>query len=670
MLSKLRFPEKTFPWALLVTCLLAFGVFLPWLGFYWDDWPVILMSKFFGVNAFAEFYKYDRPFSAWTYIVTTPLLGLSPLAWQIFALLLRWLTGLFYWLTLRRLWPNRVREPAWVAVLFLIYPVFTLQFISVAFSQHWICALLYAFSLWAMLRALAPSRMSWLWLTLSLAASALQLWTMEYFLGMEIFRYVVLWLALNSDDPRANPASGDSEKGRLRSFLRLAWPYALVLISYIIWRLFIYHPPLDDPNPVRFLQDLRTQPVTGLLTIGQIIVRDLIYMLLQIWAEILAPARVEFTSKFFLFAASFSILTAGLIGFYLSRLQLPESGKKTSRSWPSQALWVGLLGVLLGALPGWLTYRQVLTQPYGNRISLPALFGLALLMVALLEWLSSNHPRRKLLVFSVLCGVSVYAHLFVADYYRSAWESQKNFYWQLAWRVLELAPGTALLSDSEVVPAAGSYSTASAINLIYADKFPVGEFPYWFFNMSQSFASQVENLKAGKNLRQNFRTWRFRGDSENILLVDYNGTSCLRLFQPADPLNESLNPVLKQALPNINLSRIEAGASHPRTPPAIIFGLEPAHNWCYYYQKANLARQQADWKQVIALGKEAEKLGLQPADASEWLPFADAYVQVGDLQSAIILTDKIKTRDRRLLPLLCQSWQSHPEILETLSCSP
>jgi hypothetical protein len=257
--------------------------------------------------------------------------------------------------------------------------------------------------------------------------------------------------------------------------------------------------------------------------------------------------------------------------------------------------------------------------------------------------------------------------LFVADYYRAAWETQKNFYWQLAWRVPALKPGTALLSDSEVVPAAGSYSTSSAINLIYADAFTVGEFPYWFFNMSQGFASQVENLKAGKNLRQNFRTWRYRGDSENILVVDNNGTACLHLFQPDDPLNSNLNPLLKQALPNINLSRIET--SNPRTPPTAIFGAEPAHSWCYYYQKANLARQEANWEQVIALGEQAEKLGLQPADASEWLPFADAYVQTDDLQSAITLTEKIKARDPRLLPLLCQYWQSQPQILNTLACT-
>jgi hypothetical protein len=501
-------------------------------------------------------------------------------------------------------------------------------------------------------------------MALSLATSALQLWTMEYFLGMEIFRYVVLWLAIHSDHQKTGPTG----KTPIRTFFQVAWPYALILISYIIWRLFVYLPPIDDPNPVRFLEDLRTQPLTGLLTLGQIIVRDLLYMLVQVWAEILAPARVVLASKFFLFAVSFSLLVAGLIGFYLSRLQLPQTGERSSRPWTAQALWVGLLAVLLGALPGWLTYRQTLTPPYGNRIALPALLGLALLTVALLEWLSSDHPRRKLLVFTLICGVSIYAHLFVADTYRTAWETQKNFYWQLAWRVPALAPETALLSDSEVVPAAGSYSTASAINLIYADQLAVGELPYWFFNMSQSFASQVENLIAGKNIRHSFRTWRYRGDSENILLVDYNGDSCLRLFQPGDPLNASLNPLFQQALPNIDLSRIET--SNPRTPPAAIFGPEPAHSWCYYYQKANLARQQGDWEQVIALGREAEKMDLQPRDASEWLPFAEAYVETGDLQSAIALTDKIKARDPRLLPVLCQYWQAQPEILKNLSCAP
>src|SRR5512133_2723134 len=114
MLKTLRFSDKTFPFIFLAVCLLAYGIFIPWLGFYWDDWPVILMGKFFGTKAYSDFYIYDRPFSAWTYIVSLPMLGLRPLAWQIFTLLLRFLTGLFFWLTLRRIWPQQRIQTAWM----------------------------------------------------------------------------------------------------------------------------------------------------------------------------------------------------------------------------------------------------------------------------------------------------------------------------------------------------------------------------------------------------------------------------------------------------------------------------------------------------------------------------------------------------------------------------
>jgi hypothetical protein len=46
MFRTLRFSDKTFPFLFLTVCLLAYGIFIPWLGFYWDDWPVILMGKF------------------------------------------------------------------------------------------------------------------------------------------------------------------------------------------------------------------------------------------------------------------------------------------------------------------------------------------------------------------------------------------------------------------------------------------------------------------------------------------------------------------------------------------------------------------------------------------------------------------------------------------------
>jgi hypothetical protein len=124
MKIKRFFQDHSVPIVLLLVALVTYGLFLPWLGFYWDDWPVLMMYKFFGTNAYADFYAYDRPFSFWTYLVTMPVLGLNPIAWQLFGILLRWLTAVFIWLSLRLLWPERKREMTWIAILFLVYPVF------------------------------------------------------------------------------------------------------------------------------------------------------------------------------------------------------------------------------------------------------------------------------------------------------------------------------------------------------------------------------------------------------------------------------------------------------------------------------------------------------------------------------------------------------------------
>jgi len=61
------------------------------------------------------------------------------------------------------------------------------------------------------------------------------------------------------------------------------------------------------------------------------------------------------------------------------------------------------------------------------------------------------------------------------------------------------------------------------------------------------------------------------------------------------------------------------------SPPENIFGDEPAHEWCYHLQKAELARQREDWPAVVEFGKAAE--AFSPKDMGEWLPFLEGAIQ-------------------------------------------
>ena len=74
-------------------------------------------------------------------------------------------------------------------------------------------------------------------------------------------------------------------------------------------------------------------------------------------------------------------------------------------------------------------------------------------------------------------------------------------------------------------------------------------------------------------------------------------------------------------------------AHEPATlPPVIVFGAEPEHNWCYFYQKAALARQRKAWDEIRLLGDETLAENLVPGDLIEWMPFLQAYAQLGDFK--------------------------------------
>ena len=76
------------------------------------------------------------------------------------------------------------------------------------------------------------------------------------------------------------------------------------------------------------------------------------------------------------------------------------------------------------------------------------------------------------------------------------------------------------------------------------------------------------------------------------------------------------------------------------------FVSEPDHTWCYYYAKAELARQKGDWQQVSDLINEAISLGYGPEDPFEWLAYIEAQAMIGDMISAEKFSNQTLSKDR------------------------
>jgi hypothetical protein len=143
-------------------------------------------------------------------------------------------------------------------------------------------------------------------------------------------------------------------------------------------------------------------------------------------------------------------------------------------------------------------------------------------------------------------------------------------------------------------------------------------------------------------------------DFEDVLfIVQTSQDSCVRIMDGEAPeLSSRDSHRTMLVAPYSRLDNVLPGSAFHEPPPTI-FGAEPSHDWCYYYQKVALARQQQDWEAIRTLHQEALGLGLYPNDSVEWLPFVQAYTVLGDLDKLQTLK-KIIIADPYLTAQTCQ----------------
>jgi hypothetical protein len=656
-LSTVRFSSKTIPVALVAICVLAFGLLVPFLGLYMDDWHHVYFGFNRGLQGLQELFLYDgRPFAYIFYAIGFKLLGYSALHWQILALCLRTLTVILFWLCLREIWPEHEREVAWVAILFAVYPLFNQQQLSVAYSMHWFGYSLYAISIWTMALSIKRPAKYWLFTSISLATCLLHLFFLEYFAGLELIRPVIIWLLLSGEEL--------SKTARLRkTFLR--WlPYLAVLVLFVVYRLYLIPRPKPgyERNKLIILFDLLKTPLETSFLFIQHVLQDTFAILLSSWNNALNTGLFAFTQPNNLRILIVVILAAAGLFFYLIRLR--ARGREESQianGWYKDAFFVGILLTLLGILPIWLTDQFITTDNplFSSRYSLAALVGAALVVVAVLEAVIPS-KRIRTVVFCVLVGASIGWQLSNGNEYRLSWNKQASFYNQLSWRAPYIEPGTTVLSEGEIFSQMTEIETSFAISTLYPKNNDAFALDYWFYSLSRRFSNNVDDLIKGIPIWYNRYYSIFTGQSQDSLVISYEpeNNQCLWVLSPDDQATCILPDLTRQAVAISNLDRIKANSPLARPIPRQIFGKDPGKPWCYYYEKADLARQYKDWKTVVALWKEAAKNGLSPGNGVEYLPFIEGFAQTGDWKTAEAMTTRSKEMTHQMSRRLCVTWNN------------
>jgi hypothetical protein len=233
----------------------------------------------------------------------------------------------------------------------------------------------------------------------------------------------------------------------------------------------------------------------------------------------------------------------------------------------------------------------------------------------------------------------------------------QNFFWQLSWRVPGLKPGTSLLTNDIPLRYYSDNSLTAPLNWTYAPDDKSLQMPYLLMFINVRLGGKIPALRPGLPIHVQFRSATFDSSTDQAVVIYYEPPRCLRVIDPAVEGKDRLLPVYMQGA--IDLShpdQILTDAKTGAVPPSGVFDSEPPHNWCYYFEKADLARQRQDWQSIVSLGNAAFQLKDHPSDTTERLVFVEGYAMAGQWDQAQALTLQTYSFGHGVQPMLCDTW--------------
>jgi len=323
--------------------------------------------------------------------------------------------------------------------------------------------------------------------------------------------------------------------------------------------------------------------------------------------------------------------------------------------------------LLLGGPPLWLTNVPISLGFPANRATLSFLLGVSFVFAGLLELIPSKIKYAIAVTFIALAAGRQFLW---ANEFRRDWTYHKNLFWQMTWRAPGLERNTLVLINEELEYYADN-SLGAALNWIYAPDNHSDVMDYVLF-----YPTNRDELQLTLNapVDYDFLAGKFHGSTSQAVVFYYSPPRCLRLLDPEIDSQNRLIPedsLLRDAALLSSTAPIlsQSVASMPE-----IYEPEPAHGWCYYFEKADLARQTGDWETVTQLGDVAFALDDYPNDPIERFVFIEGYAHTADWEKAVELSlASHKVSKNYVAPLLCKLWdriaretESTPEQKSTL----
>jgi hypothetical protein len=574
-------------------------------------------AKAYGPQVFQDVFSVDRPLRAYVMIPAYILFGENPLWYNLSAWFWRVLSGVAFWAVVRNVWPKIAYGGLVGAILVVLYPGFLSQYNGIDYQSQMVSLALAMFSILLTVLALGESKLvkKFFLIAISIGLGWAYLGLVEYEVGFEGLRLALIAVVVSRSRMRLKLFFVETIKNWL--------PYSLVVLGFIGWRALFFEGGRAATDAGLQLSRLLLSPGRTLLSWGSQLAQDAIDVFVLAWFE---PLRIVF--PYLSGAWWLPLVAAGMLLAFWAGKQL-KSELNHDHSNRNELLFCGLFGGVIGLIPVILANREV-AFPDFSRYSLVSSFGVALFITGLMLYFNN---RWRSVLLSLLVGIALFTHSGNTSRFLAETAAMRDYWWQVAWRAPNLTEMTTIVAEYPVATLQEDYFIWGPANLIY--------YPYGFHEKDiqpalfaalptqETFEQILSREPQQYYKRRNIVTY---ANYRNVLVIlKPTPESCIRVLGPelADISRHDAEIILDVRRYS-EMERILL--DNPRTPPSIIFGNEPEHDWCYYYQKASLARQYGDWAKVRALGYEIREKKLAPNDDIEWLPFlqAEAVVEASD----------------------------------------
>ncbi|HEY60600.1 MAG TPA: hypothetical protein G4N92_07970 [Anaerolineae bacterium] len=656
------FRKNLFPLFLLLLSLLAFGILIPWLGFYMDDWSLLYLA--YDKNDLTTFFQHKRPWLAPLYASFSAILPPKPLPWHLLLLLLKWLGAVVVWHLMRKVLPQKPNLAQAVSALYLLYPGHLIAFHPLGFLFHYIQALFIFASFLVHLEFIHREERSGLLLLIAICLSLANLIISEYFFFIELLRPILLFFFIHN--AFENLPLSEKIKKTLYQWL----PFLLVFSGVVLFR---FHIQADISRyNTQPLFEYLSKPVQTFTAFINEFFHDFPIITLQTWKYAFHPKDVIMLADYQGMILYICIMAVTFLLSTLYQYKYQKEYKNDGRLIYGVLLILGAISVFLSCLPFWLAdVKFQIGFNVQNRYIIPSALGASLILAGLLFLL----PLKKLIrifITSVFISFMVGAHFLYANSYRHEWEQMKRMLWQITWRINSIQPDTLIISNELPLQMISENSLSAIFNWMYSTNTARGEIDYYCYFDEERFIREVGSLERPCIHTSAHMIGTISSSNTHLLGLSFSPDTCVRVLDAGiDLYNPALPGFLKEVVYYSTFDTQQLLKEYEKNGGVIsniaILGPQPAHEWCFYYQKAMQAYQQEHWIDTINEYNQAITLGYFPRDVIEWIPFVKAYALSGQVNEAIRITTLIYNMSHQYGALMCNLWK---DISKTIGATP